>query len=287
MGFRGNAIRTGNRFVDLVLGVRSEEVLNPGGAIEGPDNPAAELMRVSKDLQAEAIDPDTGLVDYSGLNSHEIYTKFKLTTQSLPLCMPNDIGTGSARLAFWINVYNVLIIDAVIHYQIRGSMMRRPGIFRQAAYNIGGMRFSAEDIEHGILRGNQRNPVLPMPPFSPDDNRIMGSIEQLDPRIHFTLVCGAHSCPPINHYIGDNIDDQLDAAAGAFINGGAIRYEPQTNTLWLSKIFHWYKGDFGGEDGVTNLLMKYVREDNLLETLRSGDFRIRYMKYDWSVNSQK
>ncbi len=286
MGFQGNAIRAGNRLVDLALGIRSEEVLNPGGAIEGPENPAAELMRVSKDLLTEGIDPDTGRVDYSGLGSHEIYKKFKLTARSLPLCMPADIGTESEQLAFWINVYNVLIIDAVIHYQIRGSMMRRPGIFRQAAYNIGGKRFSAEDIEHGILRGNQRNPMLPIPPFSPEDDRLMLSVELLDPRIHFTLVCGAHSCPPINHYMGRDLESQLDIAAGVFINGGGVRYEPHTYTLWLSKIFHWYKGDFGGEDGVINFLMNYVRDDSLLETLRSGNFQSRYMKYDWSVNSQ-
>ena len=286
MGFRGYVIRTGNLFVDLALGVRSGEVLNPGQAIDGPENPAAELMRVSKELLAKAIDPDTGLVGYSELSSHEIYQNFKQIAQSLPLCMPSDIGTDSIRLAFWLNVYNVLIIDAIIQFQIRGSMMRRLGIFRQAAYNIGGMRFSADDIEHGILRGNQRNPVLPIPPFSSDDDRLMLSVAKVDPRIHFALVCGAHSCPPINHYDGTNLEHQLDLAATGFVNGEGVRYEAQTNTLWLSKIFHWYQGDFGGEGGIMDFLMKYVRNEALLKTLRGGDFRVRYMKYNWSVNAQ-
>lgn len=37
-------------------------------------------------------------------------------------------------------------------------------------------------------------------------------IQQVDPRIHFALVCGAKSCPPIKLYTPENLDEGLDAA---------------------------------------------------------------------------
>ena len=37
-------------------------------------------------------------------------------------------------------------------------------------------------------------------------------VESVDPRIHFALVCGAKSCPPIKLYTPENLDEGLDAA---------------------------------------------------------------------------
>lgn len=38
-----------------------------------------------------------------------------------------------------------------------------------------------------------------------------------DPRIHFALVCGAKSCPPIKLYSTATLDEGLAAAAEAFV----------------------------------------------------------------------
>lgn len=42
--------------------------------------------------------------------------------------------------------------------------------------------------------------------------RVPQIIQQVDPRIHFALVCGAKSCPPIKLYTPENLDEGLDAA---------------------------------------------------------------------------
>jgi hypothetical protein len=34
----------------------------------------------------------------------------------------------------------------------------------------------------------------------------------MDPRIHFALVCGARSCPPIKLYTPENLEEGLTAA---------------------------------------------------------------------------
>ncbi len=41
----------------------------------------------------------------------------------------------------------------------------------------------------------------------------------MDKRIHFALVCGAKSCPPIRVYTPEELDEGLDAAAAAFCEG--------------------------------------------------------------------
>lgn len=42
-------------------------------------------------------------------------------------------------------------------------------------------------------------------------------VTPVDPRIHFALVCGAKSCPPIKLYSPDTLEEGLAAAAEAFI----------------------------------------------------------------------
>lgn len=44
-------------------------------------------------------------------------------------------------------------------------------------------------------------------------------VDPVDPRIHFALVCGAKSCPPIKLYSADNLDEGLGGAAEAFCSG--------------------------------------------------------------------
>jgi hypothetical protein len=274
-----------NRTLDFLLRVDPGEVLNTGTHAEKLSNPARAMMKASKSLLADAIDADSGLVDYRGLRESDAYAQFREITSQLSVCKPNDLGHGPALTAFWINLYNALIIDAVVHFDIRGSMMSRPGIFRQAAYNVGGMRFSADEIQHGILRLNRPNPVTFIRPFTSDDPRLLLTVDHLDPRIHFSLVCGGSSCPPIAFYDHERLDRQLDQAAVAFINGGGVHYLSETNTLRLSKIFPWYLADFGGLPAALELVQHYINDRDTRTALESGGFQIDYMRYDWKVNS--
>ena len=281
---RPHLVRGANWFIDRLLGVNDDTVLNLGEASLSSANPAQALYQVAKRLKTEAIDPETGRIDYVDLAQTEAYRDFRKLARSLVNCNLEDMGDKNSQKSFWINLYNALILDAVVQYQIKGSISRNFGLFRRAAYRIGGMRFSADDIEHGILRGNRRNPFFPFPPFAPDDPRLAFSIDPPDPRVHFALVCGARSCPPIAFYDGEQINTQLDLAAAGFINGGGVDYDPVSKTLWLSKIFSWYQADFGGRRGVLKTIGKYIRDEKAQETLERGGPRVRYSAYDWSIN---
>ena len=273
-------VRTANQIANRVLGIGPNDLLNPEPARSGLENPARKLREIANDMRAQAISPETGEVDYGKLVESESYARFKTFARALPYCTKEDLGDRPHQIAFWINLYNALILHGVLHYKVSGSMLRDIGFFRRVAYNVGGMRFSADDIEHGVLRGNRRHPYLPFTQFAKGDPREMMSIEDPDPRMHFALVCGARSCPPISAYDGEQLDAQLDLAAAAFINGIGAQFDPEAKILFLSRIFKWYAGDFGGREGALRLVDQYL--DTSVDIAGA---RIRYLPYDWSVNS--
>jgi hypothetical protein len=80
--------------------------------------------------------------------------------------------------------------------------MKIRGFWKIHCYNIGGAVYSLDDIEHGVLRANRGHPAAGgRPQFGPEDPRRRGLVvQELDPRIHFALNCGARSCPPIRVY---------------------------------------------------------------------------------------
>ena len=109
----------------------------------------------------------------------------------------------------------------------------------------------------------------------------------MDPRIHFALVCGARSCPPIGFYEAEQIDFQLQLAAMSFINSPQVKTLPQERAVLISMIFRWYRADFGGNrTAVIDTLLNFMDEGEGKTFLRENreQIRIRYQPYDWNLN---
>ena len=108
-------------------------------------------------------------------------------------------------LAFFINIYNALVIHGTIERGVPANLWARYSFFSTTAYNIGGYKFALNDIENGILRGNRASmATLYMRPFASSvekDSRLKFSVKDpVEARIHFALNCGAKSCPPIKTF---------------------------------------------------------------------------------------
>ena len=157
--------------------------------------------------------------------------------------------------------------------------------FRRAAYDIGGLRFSLEDIEHGILRANRGQVGLPGPHYAGNDPRSAVTITDLDPRLHFALNCASASCPPVGVYTAENLDEQLDMATRNFIDH-EVKLDDKRDKLLISSLFKWYAKDFGGREGTIKLLLDYLPKDERYDWLSNigGKPRIGYLRYDWSLN---
>jgi hypothetical protein len=245
------------------------------------------ILRIKK----SALVTDKG-VDYLALKSSQPYREFvENISPSLRTFDLNTLTTQGERLAFWINLYNLLTIDAVIQLGVKNSVtegwlgvMR---FFRRAAYGIDGQRYCLEDIEHGVLRTNKGSIFVPGAHFSEHDPRRGNVIAEFDPRIHFALNCASQSCPPIAYYQAEKIDEQLDLAAANFINT-ETRLDESGVVLNISRVFKWYQADFGGRKGVLETLLHYLpKKDPRAVLLDSFGYKtmIKYRKYNWNLNA--
>ena len=242
-------MRLAHRLTLLRYDIRPDFVLNSGPKPDGAmvsEPMAADMRRIVNALKAEAYDTERGRADYPGLCASPAYAEYCMCARRLQSFDPAMLDGREERLAFWINLYNALIVDAVIQFEVKRSVNEVQGFFWRAAYDIGGQRYCAFDIEYGILRANASHPAIPGPHFGSRDPRRRYSLERLDPRIHFALVCAARSCPPIAVYDAASVDEQLDMAARTFINHGGVDIDRASGEVRLSQLFQWYAPDFGG-----------------------------------------
>lgn len=263
-------------------------ILNQGeGAAEDKDHSLdAALSLALADLKAEFIDTGTGKILYGAMKDSEAFRKYEGLARELSSFPLETLRQRAQRLAFWINIYNAAVIHGVVRFGVKRSVREVPFFFKRAAYRIGGHTFSLHEMEHGILRANRRAPYGLLRPFKRSDPRVAFSVKTLDPRIHFALVCGARSCPPVGFYEAEQIDFQLDLAAASFINGPGVKFLKESKTLVLSKIFRWYKSDFGGVPGIMDMLLKYLDPGEAKEAIARNrtDLSVRFQPYDWDLN---
>lgn len=288
-----------NRLSDVVIRVRDALLVwalgEPDCAIHAthtgtvtPDI-AAELRATMNRLKAQAISADGMRVNYAEVRCSDDYAHYR--AQLLPQLAgfdPTALRTRAERMAFWINLYNAIVIDAVITAGVRRSVTEGSlgglRFFRRAGCVVGGRCLSCDDIEHGILRANRGHPFLPGCQFASDDPRRTWAIEPLDPRIHFALNCASRSCPPIGVYDAGRLDAQLALAARSFVDQSTDR---TGDVLEVSALFRWYAGDFGGRAGVVRFLSAHLPDDDrraLIERFGTKT-RLRYADYDWRLNA--
>ena len=196
----------------------------------------------------------------------------------------------AAQLAFWINAYNAITLKVIIdHYPIRkrllpsglvfprNSIQQIPGKWAKITHTILGKSMTLDQIEHKILRKKFQ-----------------------EPRIHVALVCAARGCPSLRSeaYVGERLNEQLDDQTRRFLNHPAkFRINLGERVVELSSIFKWFGRDFlkvyGPQEGfqgrseaeraVLAFISRYL-DRNDREFLEQGEYRVAYLKYDWTLN---
>jgi len=222
-----------------------------------------------------------GRVDYARLAASGAFADAVEAARRLGGVRLATLPDRGARLAFWINAYNALVLHGIVALGVRRSVARAWNFFGRARYRIDGVVFSVDDIEHGVLRGNRRRVVPPLRPFGRRDGRRAHALEPPDPRIHFAITCGARSCPPVGVYRAVAIDTQLDLATRGFVNQEVTL---EGNRLVCPRLFKWYRHDFDAAGGVGAFLLHYLDDGPARQALVS-DARpcVVFHAYDWSL----
>ncbi len=268
----------------------SNRVLNHkgGGTLEKPpEDLPAQLRLAIGELEAKFFDLDAGRVNYQAMKGSPEYDAYLQKAGLLRNFDLSQLKKRQEKLAFWINLYNTMVIHGVIDWDIRKTVKEKNGFFTRLKYDIGGHLFSLNDIEHGILRGNARPPNRFFRPFGSGDPRLPFIVSATDARIHFTLVCGSRSCPPIGFYTSERIEEQLELATASFVNSQEVEVIPSENLLRISQIFRWYRRDFGGtERAIIEFLLRHLDAGEKRAFLESHKeaVKVRYRHYDWNLN---
>lgn len=196
---------------------------------------------------------ESGLVKYSQIKNDE--------TNIIDLVAyigSADISTFSnnEKLAFYINAYNLLVINQIlIKYPVK-SPMDLAGFFDGKKHLIASKKLTLNSLENNKIRTYK------------------------DPRIHFVLVCAAMSCPKIGNfaYTPDNLETQLTKQTKLALNDSEFVIL-DGNKVKISEIFSWYRQDFGKSDkDLINFINKY-RDSDLPEKTK-----LSYYTYDWALN---
>lgn len=193
------------------------------------------------------------------------------------------------QMAFLINAYNAFTIEKILtrYPNIQsiwdfGKVFGNP--FKDRFFTLLGRGFSLDMIEHDTLRK----------PGAYDE-----------PRVHFAVNCASVGCPMLREeaYVAARLDAQLEEQTRRFLSDRSRnRYNARDNALEVSEIFRWFSVDwtsgYRGLDGktppITSREQWFARYAALLADsaehqalLRSGQFPLRHLDYDWTLNDYR
>ncbi|CAK8566304.1 unnamed protein product [Lathyrus sativus] len=253
-----------------------------------PISEIASRLRVLASAMFEAYAFEDGCrVDYTSLHGSEEFARYLRIVEELQRVEIFDLSREE-KLAFFINLYNMMAIHAILILGQPDGALERRKIFGEFKYVIGGSTYSLSAIQNGILRGNQRPPYNLKKPFGAKDKRSKVALPYPEPLIHFALVCGTRSGPALRCYSPGKIDEELLDAARNFLRSVGLLIDLTAKTAYASKILKWYSIDFGkSEVEVIKHVSNYLDpadSEVLLDLLASSELKVTYQPYDWSLN---
>ncbi len=176
--------------------------------------------------------------------------------------------TRDQQLAYWINLYNALTVDVVLEaYPVDSirDITDGPlsfGPWDRPLATVAGQRLTLNDIEHRIIR----------PGFD-------------EPRIHYALNCAAVGCPNLmdRAWEARTLEQDLAAAERAYINEPrGVRFDDRGGLI-LSKIYIWFREDFGANEQDVLTYIQTAAAPELRARLQEVR-RVKAYRYDWALN---
>jgi hypothetical protein len=211
---------------------------------------------------------DRGRVDYNGLRTEpnelaRFERLFAAVAGTGPKQHPEQFRTNEARLAYYINAYNILVWKSVLGRlpKLRNVDSEKISFFFWTKFVVDGQSINLKDLESAVIR----------PTFH-------------DARVHMALNCASGGCPllPQHAFLPDRLDQQLSTEARKFCNEKRnVDFDAGSKRLRLSHIFDWYKDDFGGTPAQVVTWINHYREPATQIPL---DAKVEYVPYDWTLN---
>ncbi|XP_044482983.1 uncharacterized protein LOC123209191 isoform X2 [Mangifera indica] len=148
--------------------------------------------------------------------------KFRTLVEQLAKVNPIHLSSNE-KLAFWINLYNALIMHAYLAYRVPRSDLKLFSLMQKAAYTVGGHSYSAAAIEYVILKMKpplhrpQIALLLAIHKLKVSEEQKKSAIDLYEPLVAFALSCGMYSSPAVRIYTAKNLREELQEAQHDFI----------------------------------------------------------------------
>jgi len=226
----------------------------------------------------------SNVFDYRRFAASPEFDTLRVAARGLAAFDCAALGVGK-RLSFWLNVYNALVLHAVVARRVDTGVRALRDFFSGSRYAVGGHEFSLDEIEHGLLRVNAPRLRVGAKPLPAGDPRHALAPFMFDERVHFAMYSACRSSPRLAAYAPHGIGEALEEAAQAYL-AAQVRVADGGATLVVPKLFDWYGVDFGGASGVPEFVIAHLRRDEDIDAVdrRGGRVRLRYADFDWTLN---
>lgn len=192
--------------------------------------------------------------DYKLLKNHKDYNRL-IHDQRTLLIKSTPPSNRYEKLAFWINAYNFFtIVDVCENFPIES--MKDLG-WKNTRHNVGGTKYSLDDIEHKILRPIQ------------------------EPKIHFAINCASVSCPSLHEKVFEAKSVGLTMkklTENAFKN--PLHLQVNGDEIEVTKLFSWFEEDFE--------IPPFDRKENFIKRYTPPKLHKKvdgYLVYNWELNT--
>ncbi|KAJ6244467.1 ras gtpase-activating protein [Anaeramoeba flamelloides] len=235
------------------------------------------------------------IISYNKKNNWKIikkstaYSEFVLELSELKKLKLEELNL-SEKIAFWINIYNSLLIHgSIVNKSIPESNFHLKTFNSQYKYNIAGLIFSRDDIYQGLLKSH--------PDYFPKNDRRRAFIlpkYSFIPLMLFALSDLQMTSPEIRIFHSKDIDKELLFSCKTYIQD-FVHIKNNSNKIILSNLFKWNLEIFGGtDDAVINFILEMLSllNNNLyqkfLQITKNQEYRVEYQNLPfYSKNTLK
>ncbi|XP_061357201.1 uncharacterized protein LOC133301567 isoform X2 [Gastrolobium bilobum] len=187
--------------------------------------------------------------------------RFRILVEQLTKVNPIHLCCNE-KLAFWINLYNALIMHAYLAYGVPRSDLKMFSLLQKAAYIVGGRSFSAAAIEYVILRMKpplhrpQTALLLAIHKLKVSEEERKLAIDGYEPLVAFALSCGMYSSPAVKIYTGKNVREELQDAQRDYIRA-AVGVSSRGRLL-VPKLLHCFAKGFMDDANLAVWISNYL-----------------------------
>ncbi|XP_042485057.1 uncharacterized protein LOC122065327 isoform X2 [Macadamia integrifolia] len=187
--------------------------------------------------------------------------RFRSLVEQLAKVNPIHLSSDE-KLAFWINLYNALIMHAYLAYGVPRSDLKLFSLMQKAAYTVGGHSFNAAAIEYVILKMKppvhrpQTALLLALHKLKVSVEQRKFSIDTFEPFVVFALSCGMYSSPAVKIYTANNVREELQEAQRDFIRASVG--VSSKGRLLVPKMLHCFARGFVDDSNLAVWISRYL-----------------------------